>query len=135
MRAAPFLVRYLFILGIILGLSFGAHAWLRTRAGLTSTGDLLLLSYVVNLLLAFGIVAVLYAFRNKMKNQIGFLFIGGSFLKFLLFFLFFYPSFTADEVIARGEFSSFFAPYFLSLILETYFTSLMLRNLERENPA
>ncbi|MEJ2161809.1 MAG: hypothetical protein P8X60_00380 [Robiginitalea sp.] len=134
MKRVPYLVRYMIFLGVILGISFGIHIWIRLRSGLSATGDLLPLSYFLNVLMAFGIVAGLFMFRQKLKNQIGFLFIGGSLLKFLFFFIFFYPSFTADGVIDRGEFSSFFTPYLLSLVLETYFTSVMLRNLERENP-
>ena len=135
MKSAPFLARYLFWLVLALGISFGLHTWFRIQSGLDPTGDLLARSYGVNFVLAFAIVAVLFAFRRKLKNQIGFLFIAGSLLKFLVFFIFFHPSFTADEVMTRGEFASFFAPYFISLILETYFASRMLRNLEREHPA
>ena len=135
MKPAPFLTRYLFWLLLALGISFGIHYWARKDSGLDTTGDLLTRSYGVNFVLAFAIVAVLFAFRRKLKNHIGFLFIGGSLLKFLVFFIFFYPSFTADEVMSRAEFASFFTPYFLSLILETYFTSRMLRNLEQEHPA
>ena len=69
-----------------------------------------------------------------MKTQLGFLFIAGSFLKFLLFFLFFYPEFKSDGVIDQGEFASFFVPYFLALIVETYFAAVLLKNLEKENP-
>lgn len=135
MKSAPFLARYLFWLVLALGISFGFHTWARIQSGLESTGDLLTRSYGVNFLLAFVIVAILFSFRLKLKNQIGFLFIGGSLLKFLIFFIFFHPSFTADGIMTRAEFGSFFVPYFLSLILETYFTSRMLRNLEQEHPA
>ncbi len=134
MKTLPFLLRYLIVLGLLLGISFGVHAWFRGQSGLAPTGDLLLPSYLFNFFMALGIVAGLYAVRNRMKQQIGFLFIGGSLLKFLVFFLFFHPSFTADGTISRAEFSSFFVPYFLALATETFFTASMLRNLEKKNP-
>lgn len=132
MKKGSFLLRYLFFLGIVLGVSFGIHTLVRYGMGLLPTGDRLSLSYLINMILAFGIVAALYAVRHRMKYQIGFLFIGGSLLKFILFFIFFYPAFTADDTIDRSEFSSFFVPYFLSLLLETYFAATLLRKLEEE---
>jgi hypothetical protein len=134
MKKAPFLMRYLLVLALLLGGAFGVHAWLRARAGAPTFGDLLPRSYGVNFLLAFGILAVLYALRHRMKHQLGFLFVGGSLLKFLAFFLLFYPAYTADETISRMEFASFLVPYFLALVTETGFGAALLRNLERENP-
>ncbi|UCE70087.1 MAG: hypothetical protein JSW57_04105 [Flavobacteriaceae bacterium] len=134
MKHLPYLFRYLMVLGIVLGISFGVHTWLRLQSDLWPMGDLLSMSYLFNFAMAYGIVAGLYFVRFRLKQQIGFLFIGGSLLKFLVFFLFFYPSFTADGTISRAEFSSFFVPYFLALATETYYTASMLKNLEKENP-
>lgn len=134
MNGRRFLFGFLISLVVSLGLAFIVHAWIRDRSGLTPAGDLLPFTYLVNGLLAFVIVAVLFVIRSRMRHQIGFLFIGGSLIKFLFFFIFFYPEFTADETIDRAEFFSFFVPYFFSLVLETYFTSLILRNLEEEHP-
>lgn len=129
-----FLGRCLILLSLALSISFGIHALMRVSNELSPFGDLLVWSYLVNLLLAFGIVVFIHSLRYKMKTQLGFLFIGGSFLKFLFFFIFFYPSFTSDTVITQSEFSSFFVPYFLALVIETYFTAELLKNLEKENP-
>ena len=76
-------------------------------------------SYIVNVLLAGIIFAALYLMKEKFRNQIGFLFMGGSFLKFLVFFVFFYPIFRQDGVIINLEFASFFVPYSISLLFET----------------
>ena len=134
MKNLHYLLRYLITLLVMLGASFGLHSLIRGQSGLDPMGDLLVVSYLFNFFMAFAIVAGLYAVRFRMKQQIGFLFIAGSLLKFLVFFLFFYPSFTSDGNISRAEFSSFFVPYFLALATETYFTASMLKNLERENP-
>jgi hypothetical protein len=134
MRKPGFLWRPFIALGLVLGISFGIHTQWRALDGLSPMGDLLTWSYLLNFFLPLAILAFLHGLRNRMKTQLGFLFIAGSFLKFLLFFLFFYPVFTRDGVIGRSEFSSFFIPYFLALVLETYFASILLKNLERENP-
>lgn len=134
MKNLHYLLRYLLTLIVVLGTSFALHLWSRAGFGLQPIGDLLAVSYLFNFFMAFVIVAGLYTVRFRLKQQIGFLFIGGSLLKFLVFFLFFYPSFIADGTISRAEFSSFFVPYFLALATETYFTASMLKNLEKENP-
>ncbi|MGB5404747.1 MAG: DUF6168 family protein [Robiginitalea sp.] len=134
MKNISFLGRCLILLSLVLSISFGIHALLRTSNGVSPFGDLLIWSYLTNLALAFGIVVFIHSLRHKMKTQLGFLFIAGSFVKFLLFFIFFYPSFTEDERISQSEFSSFFVPYFLALLIETYFTAVLLKNLEKENP-
>lgn len=129
-----FLQRCLLLLCLSLGISFGIHSQMRVANELSPFGDMLIWSYLINLVLAFGIVGIIFSLRNRMKTQLGFLFMAGSLLKFLLFFVFFYPSFTSDGVISQSEFSSFFVPYFLALLVETYFTAVLLRNLEKENP-
>ncbi len=134
MNNTRFLRNCLLFLILVLAISFGIHTQLRTAGELSPYGDMLIWSYLINLVLAFGIVVLIYSLRNRMKTQLGFLFIAGSFLKFLLFFLFFYPEFKSDGAIDQGEFASFFVPYFLALIVETYFAAVLLKNLEKENP-
>ena len=90
--------------------------------------NLIVLSYLVNGILAAVIFFLLYRFREKLKNQIGFLFMGGSLLKFVFFFLLFYPVYKSDGDMSGLEFAAFFVPYAVSLFLETFFTSKMLKN-------
>lgn len=79
----------------------------------------IILAYILNYLLAIGIYSLLYIYRLKLKNQLGFLFMAGSSLKFLLFFLFFYSTYKADGNINPLEFAAFFTPYILCLSIET----------------
>ncbi len=90
----------------------------------------MVLSYVINFLLASIIYIGLYSFRNKIKTQIGFLFLAGSFLKFIVFFILFYPSYKADGSMASSEFAAFFVPYAICLVVETIFTAKMLQKME-----
>lgn len=43
----------------------------------------------------------------------------GSFLKFAVFFIWFYPVFKADGKIDSLEFATFFIPYVFCLLFET----------------
>ena len=76
-------------------------------------------SYLVNGLLAILIFSVLMLLKKKYNDQLGFLYMLGSFVKFGAFFLIFYPEFKADGVISKIEFSIFFIPYVISLLIET----------------
>lgn len=91
--------------------------------------NLIVLSYLLNFALALGIFLALYFFRNKLGNAMGFLFMGGSLLKFVIFFLLFYPVYKGDGKIEGAEFAAFFVPYAIALVLETYFAAKMLKNL------
>jgi hypothetical protein len=123
------IVQFLILLIFSLGLAFVIHITVLNYKGLPRFDNLIVLSYVVNSILAATIFVALYIFRGKLKNQIGFLFMGGSFLKFIFFFILFYPAYKADGEMSRLEFAAFFIPYGISLIIETVFTAKMLKKL------
>ncbi len=121
---------FLLILIPLLGASFLLHIIILQNNGLPKYGDKIVLSYIINFLLASIIYIGLYIFRNKIKTQIGFIFMAGSFLKFIVFFILFYPSYKADGNITTSEFASFFMPYAICLVVETVFTAKMLQKME-----
>ena len=109
--------RFTTTLVVVLSLVFIFHILILKWQQLPLFNNKIILSYVTNALLAFFIFVALYKLKDKYQSQIGFLFLFGSALKFLVFFIVFYPSFKADGVIDKLEFASFFIPYMLSLIL------------------
>ena len=54
-------------------------------------------------------------------SNLGFIFMTGSLIKFGIFFIVFYPGYKTDGDIQTLEFTSFFTPYAICLIIETYF--------------
>ena len=66
--------------------------------------------------------------KNRHVEKLGFVFLSGSGLKFLLFFLLIYPVFNADGHLSSMEFASFFIPYGLITIMET---AALVRQLNR----
>ncbi len=117
------IIQFLAVVVFALGVIFLVHISILANSGLPKYDNLIVLSYVVNCLLAASIFIPIYMFRSKLKHQIGFLFMGGSFLKFLFFFLLFYPSYKSDGEMGRLEFAAFFVPYAVSLCVETIFTA------------
>lgn len=95
------------------------HVFTLKGLGLTMWDNKILLAYSVNYILAVAIYGSLYLLQEKMTSQLGFLYMGGSLLKFLFFFILFYPSYKLDGDMTNAEFAAFFIPYSISLILET----------------
>lgn len=121
---------YVLLLTVSLSILLLIHVQIQSYLNIPPWSDMLLLSYVLNFILALAIFLSLYTLRKRFKNQIGFLYMGGSLLKFLIFFLVFYPGFRADGIVTKSEFAAFFIPYLLCLILETVYTAKMLNALK-----
>ena len=123
----------LFLLVLIssLALSFFTHSTLLENMGFPKNGNQIVLSYAINGGLATVIYVLLFIFRHTLKNQMGFLFIAGSFVKFICFFILFYPAYKEDGEMDRMEFAAFFVPYCISLVIETVFMAKMLKKLDR----
>ncbi|MEC3963997.1 DUF6168 family protein [Flagellimonas halotolerans] len=113
----------LFILTLFVGLfvSFFSQSWLLENKGHDPSSFQLAKSYVLNAIMALIVFLAIYIFRNRYRDLLGFFFLGGSLLKFALFFIFLYPAFNQDGVLERLEFLAFFVPYGYALALETFF--------------
>ena len=123
------IIQFLAILIVVLGLAFIVHIAILNSSALPPFENLIVLSYVVNCLLAATIFVALYIFRKTLKNQIGFLFMGGSFLKFVFFFILFYPAYKAVGEMSRFEFAAFFITYGFSLFIEKVVSDKMLKKM------
>ncbi len=115
---------------VLLSIAFSVHVLVLKQQDLVLYDNKIVLSYIINTVLAIGIFTLLYVLRMKYKSQLGFLFMAGSGLKYVVFFIVFYPIYKLDSEISRGEFFAFFTPYFLCLILETLSLSKLLNKLD-----
>ena len=104
---------------IVLAIVFGIHIFVLNQLGLPLFDNRIIATYLVNCSLALVIYLSLFLLKNKMSEQIGFLYMGGSFVKFLFFFIFYYPYYKLDGGLDSLEFAALFVPYVISLILET----------------
>lgn len=115
---------------ILLGIAFFMHLGVLRILNFPIFDHRIVLCYTVNLALIVIVFGTLYLLQDKYKSQLGFLFLAGSFLKFMVFFIVFYPFFKMDNHISKLEFAAFFVPYSLGLILETFSLSKWLNKLE-----
>lgn len=125
------LLIYFFITILIsLAVAFGVHLLVLDDIQKPLFNNKIVLSYVINFVLVTVIFTIIYLLRNQFKTQLGIFFIVGSAIKFLFFFMLFYPSFNADENINLTEFASFFVPYSICLLVETFFIAKVLKKLD-----
>ena len=110
-------------------LAFVFHLALLHNADLPLFENKIRASYFINTLLTIGIVFLVFILKEKYANQIGFLFLGTSFLKFAVFFIVFYGSYKASGSIDTLEFFAFFTPYSICLVLETIYLSKWLNEM------
>ena len=114
---------------VFLSIVFVIHVLINTFLNLPKFQHLIVEAYVINAVLAIGIFWGLTALKGKYNNQIGFLFLASSFVKFFVFFVVFYGPYKADNQIIFSEFVSFFIPYTICLVLETFYLSKQLNQM------
>lgn len=91
-------------------------------------GNRIIPSYIVNYSLAIIIFSGLLKFKEKYLDILGFVFMGGSMLKFAIFFIFFNSYFKEDGLVTSFEALSFLIPYIVCLIIETFYLVKLLNN-------
>ena len=111
---------------IALSLAFVIHTTLMPDA-LWGQIRIMWLCYGLNFGLAVLIFWAVLATHKKNAMLVGFVFMGGSILKFGFFFLLIYPEFKSDGLVGRDELSLFFVPYLISLLTMTYAASRVLQ--------
>lgn len=110
-----FSIRLFFILSLL----FVIHILVLKLLKLNLFENKIVLAYIVNYVFAILVFGALYMLRTKFKEQLGFIFLAGSLLKFVMFFILFYPFYKADQTISKLEFAAFFLPYVTCLTFET----------------
>ncbi len=120
--------KFLAVLGGVLIVIFIIHLTSLYYLNFPLFKNQIVLSYLVNFILAGIILLVIQRSLNKKSSQAGFIFMAGSGLKFLFFFLIFYPAYRADGSMQTIEFVTFFIPYAVCLTLEVVYLSKRLNN-------
>ena len=92
--------------------------------------DLIILGYVVNFGMALIIYFALVKFAERQSNNLGFLFLFGSTLKFAVYFAIFNPLFMKDGGLSTLEFFTFFLPYLACLFVETLALVKLLKEID-----
>ena len=121
---------FYYIFGALLLISFYIHYLVLKSQEIPLNNSKLIESYLINGGLVFSFLLAIKFFHTKFKDNIGYIFIAVSLLKFVLFFIFINPTYKLDDHISTIEFTSFFIPYFICMLVEIIFLSKFLNNLK-----
>ena len=113
---------------ISLFIVFGIHSGILYYLNISLFQNLLIPSYVTNYFLAILIFFTLVKLKKKYLDLLGFVFMGGSFVKFGVYFIFFNPVFKQNGTVSPQEATAFLVPYLLCLIVETFYLIKLLNN-------
>jgi len=126
------MIRQVTVFGIKLLISlcvvFGIHSVILYYLNISLFQNLLIPSYITNYFLALLIFFILVKLKKKYLDLLGFVFMGGSFVKFGVYFIFFNPVFKQNGTVSTQEATAFLAPYLLCLIVETFYLIKLLNN-------
>ncbi|WP_457618937.1 DUF6168 family protein [Lutibacter sp.] len=117
-----FCVKLLLIVSIV----FGIHIGVLFLLEIPLFENKIISAYIVNVLLAIVIYIGLIKLKKNNEQILGFVFLIGSFLKFSIFFLYFYPAYKQDGNMSTLEATSFLTPYFVCLTVEIFYLSKLL---------
>ncbi len=107
---------------------FGIHSLILYYSNISLFENLLIASYITNFFLALLIFFILVKLKKKYLDLLGFVFMGGSFVKFGVYFIFFNPIFKENGTVSPQEATAFLVPYLLCLIVETFYLIKLLNN-------
>lgn len=100
-------------------ISFPIHVYIQKELGFKPFDYLIIESYIANYVLVIVSFFALIRLQKKYASSLGFFFLGGFFLKLIVFFVFFRPIYETDSKIETVEFLAFFIPYATALTIET----------------
>lgn len=124
------LLKFTLVLATTLLVVFGIHYGYLVKFQPQVEVSEIALTYLVNFLMGWGVTFALYKLRIKYAHSLGFIFMGGSMLKFIIYFFTLHPIYKADGDVSALEFGFFFIPYGISLAFETLFISQILNETE-----
>ena len=113
--------KFIFTLFTVLAIIFGLHIWVTHEMNFSLNISKVGISYFVNYIIAIAIFKLFTVFIGKKSELLGFIFLFGSLFKFVIYFLVLRPIISETESISKVEFSFFFIPYAICLVIEIYF--------------
>jgi len=117
---------------VICSLLFVFHLFILKRFEIELFSNKIIESYLINIFSALLLYFIIDKLKYKFKDSLGFIFMFNSFFKFALFFILIYPTYLKDGISTKLEFSTFFIPYVVCLIIETHALIKLLTNLDNE---
>ncbi|WP_108802703.1 DUF6168 family protein [Aquimarina sp. Aq107] len=119
------LLSFLSIFLLVLLVVYGVHIGVVNFFSINNDPTIINLSYIFNAVYTIILITAILILRKKFKDQIGFIFLAGSFIKLAVFVAI---TKLNGIVMDKSVFLDFFTPYVISLILEVYYVSKILNS-------
>ncbi|WP_299186285.1 DUF6168 family protein [uncultured Aquimarina sp.] len=119
------LLSFLSIFLLVLLVVYGVHIGVVNFFSINNDPTIINLSYIFNAVYTIILITTILILRKKFKDQIGFIFLAGSFIKLGVFVAI---TKLNGIVMDKSVFLDFFTPYVISLILEVYYVSKILNS-------
>ncbi|MFT6921372.1 MAG: hypothetical protein ACJA1C_000366 [Crocinitomicaceae bacterium] len=111
-------IGFILLLTALLGFAFVIHALLQHDLKIGAFESHIVINYCFNYILTIGFFITLLVFEKKKSNQLGFVFLAASTIKLILFLFILYPNIKEGAGLRSVEFTSFFIPYGISVVIE-----------------
>lgn len=109
---------YAYQLTFLMLIGFSAHRFLLVQM-LKFQDSIAPGAYAISFVVSLMFLFVLVCKKDKIHDKISYFFVASSFLKFVLFRVFYIESFL-ENTFGLFEFTSFFIPYAITLFMEIY---------------
>jgi hypothetical protein len=123
---------FLICLAVIISITGAIHYYFLNEYLVGDFEELFKFSYKFNIGITLLFTLTIILLSNKLKDQLGFLFMAGGFIKITIFLI--WSKFTSQE-LDKTTLLVFFIPYMVCLIVEIYFVSSILKdvNFNKDN--
>lgn len=111
------LFQFTLLLLFVSGAAYMLHIWLN-RQYFEGPVALINFSYKFNIGITFIFTTSIILVRERLKEQLGFLFLASGFVKLGIFL---FLTKTTDLTISKSDFLHFFFPYVVCVIVEVYY--------------
>ena len=121
------ILRFSVVLLAIAGMSYGIHFFTYTSLYPKRSLELLNFAYKFNVGITLLFTTTIFLVREKLKEQLGFIYLAGGFIKLAIFF---YLIKTSGYEVNKYVFLHFFIPYVICVVVEIIY---VVRILNRAN--
>ncbi|MEQ9188593.1 MAG: DUF6168 family protein [Cryomorphaceae bacterium] len=126
------LIRQIGTFGVILSAAMGLAYYVHAALVVDSEADIASFLpgfYLMNAVIGLCVGALVLYLSQARPDITGFTFMGGSLLKFAVFFVAFFPALSEEESARKSQFVAFFIPYALAMIIEVCY---LIRRLNKQ---
>lgn len=109
---------FIVLLTALLGASFAVHALLQHDLKIGAFESHIVINYCFNYFFTIAFFIVLLVYERRKSDLLGFVFLAASTIKLILFLFILYPNIKEVTGFRSVEFTSFFVPYGISVVIE-----------------